>query len=287
MEIEIESAEEAGNVSEETSIYVSCGSSSLSVEEDFQNATFLDSNSTENTILEEGGSSLKFDSLSSSENAEPTTALVPQKKKWRKSGRKPSFRPEFMPAIRIFRNDIRRRYGDMFVNVVNSSDYDLMAKFFYQFCVPNISFEQSLEDGSKFSKFVQSIYSKETTSGIATFTAGMVGISKIFVDGVSRLLNFQVRVQKGVPGCRLIGRLSFEASLLYDAFRPAETASEEKKPLPYQGIEFTDITSNETVYLSLLPTPVPLTLTSLIEMHLDDAYQITFMKIVPQNGNNA
>ena len=37
--------------------------------------------------------------------------------------------PSFMPEIRILRRDIRRRYGEMIVNVANSHDMNLMLQF--------------------------------------------------------------------------------------------------------------------------------------------------------------
>lgn len=57
-------------------------------------------------------------------------------KKKRKSYKRLSINPTFMPALRIFKNDIRRRYIDMITNVINSYDTKLHEKFFLDFALP-------------------------------------------------------------------------------------------------------------------------------------------------------
>ncbi len=51
-----------------------------------------------------------------------------QKGRTRKRKRR-CINPSFMPEIRILRRDIRRRYGEMIVNVANSHDMNLMLQF--------------------------------------------------------------------------------------------------------------------------------------------------------------
>jgi hypothetical protein len=211
-----------------------------------------------------------------------STSEIVVRRKWQ-SGRKPSFKPEYIPALRILRNDIRRRYGDMYINVVNSNDPDLTRRFFYQFGVPNFTYLQNInDDGNGLSQFIRSLYSGDQSNGINQFVNGMIGILRLFSDGVTRLLNFEVRVTQGVPGSRLIGIISYQASLMYDVFRPSQNPN--GSPVPDQSIEFTDVTTNENIYLTLLPQPVPLRMKSRLILTLDENHRITSLSLSPILG---
>ncbi len=44
-----------------------------------------------------------------------------------------SINPSYMPELRIMRNDIRRSYGEMFVNVFNHHDKFILGRFFDEY----------------------------------------------------------------------------------------------------------------------------------------------------------
>lgn len=47
--------------------------------------------------------------------------------------------PSFLPAIRILRRDIRRKYSEMMANVLNSCDAALHRCFLQEFAVPHVT----------------------------------------------------------------------------------------------------------------------------------------------------
>ncbi len=61
-----------------------------------------------------------------------------KRRRHRKSYKRPSNNPVYMPALRILRRDIRRRYCEMMNNVVNSYDSSLILNFFHDFSIPNL-----------------------------------------------------------------------------------------------------------------------------------------------------
>lgn len=71
---------------------------------------------------------------------------IPMKKKkekkrirgFRKSYKRLSNNPVYMPALRILKRDIRRKYADMMNNVLNSDDRKLIWNFFRDFSTPMI-----------------------------------------------------------------------------------------------------------------------------------------------------
>lgn len=82
------------------------------------------------------GSSDSMIKVSCDDNNFDSTSLTIKKKK-RKCYKRLSINPTFMPALRIFRNDIRRRYIDMISNVLNNYDLKLHRQFSLEFALPN------------------------------------------------------------------------------------------------------------------------------------------------------
>jgi hypothetical protein len=52
-------------------------------------------------------------------------------------GRKRKINPSFMPSLRVLKKDIRRKYTEMYINVLNNHDPALIFRFFQEFCLPN------------------------------------------------------------------------------------------------------------------------------------------------------
>ncbi len=75
-------------------------------------------------------------SASSSSIPSNSTSLVHVKKRKRRN--RTTNNPSFIPAIRIFRRDIRRKYGEMLNNVLNSYDVNLLRRFMQDFAVPQV-----------------------------------------------------------------------------------------------------------------------------------------------------
>ncbi len=86
------------------------------------------------------GKETPFDALSSSSDSDYFQSLpqvqIPEFFRKEKGGTRKRKRrctnPCFMPEIRVLRRDIRRRYAEMIVNVVNSHDVSLLQKFCHE-----------------------------------------------------------------------------------------------------------------------------------------------------------
>lgn len=97
--------------------------------------------------LRETGSSSSDDSSTNEESLELSSSahvVYVQKRPYRQRKRKitpPKPSKRYQPIIipRILKGDIRRRYAQMYANVMNSYNYDLVMSYFQRFYVPSAS----------------------------------------------------------------------------------------------------------------------------------------------------
>lgn len=68
------------------------------------------------------------------------THTVPRRKK----------RRGIAPSLKVFKNDIRRYYGSMFLSALNSADTDKLQTYFSTFMVPSCSFTSEKESATAF-----------------------------------------------------------------------------------------------------------------------------------------
>lgn len=87
-------------------------------------------------LSETSSASSRTSASSSSTPSKDSTSLVHAKKRKRRN--RTTNNPSFIPAIRIFRRDIRRKYGEMLNNVLNSYDVNLLRRFLQDFAVPHV-----------------------------------------------------------------------------------------------------------------------------------------------------
>jgi hypothetical protein len=224
-----------------------------------------------------------------SESPELTTTV-----KKKQCGRKPSFRPEYMPGLRVLKNDIRRRYGEMYINVTNSQDPSLINKFFYQFCLPDCRYDPRIPEDNNFGKFLHSLKPKnplaEAAGGVSSLVSGIIAMMPILPDMVARLLNFQVRITKGVSGSRLTATIAIQGSQIYEAIREPEEVIRktlENSPQPGTIMEFSpsNCPDDEKIYFNLLSKPIPISIKCSLTMNLDDNYRIKSFLLTPDRAN--
>jgi hypothetical protein len=227
-----------------------------------------------------------------SESPELTTTV-----KKKQCGRKPSFRPEYMPGLRVLKNDIRRRYGEMYINVTNSHDPSLINKFFYQFCLPDCRYDPRIPDDNNFGKFLHSLKPKNPVAecagnggGVSSLVYGVIATMPIVPDMIARLLNFQVRITKGESGSRLTATIVIQGSQIYEAIRePEEVVRKTIKSSPQPGtiVEFapSNCADEEKIYFNLLSKPIPLSIKCSLTMNLDDNYRIKSFLLTPDRAN--
>jgi hypothetical protein len=133
-------------------------------------------------------------------------------KKHRKSTRKPSFRPAFIPSLRIVKRDIRRKYGEMMMNVMNSHDISFLSSFVCDFCNPSM---EMLDSGAPDAIYEEYHWPRQA-QGFITLLSAMKMSFEVFPDSIFRMKDYMISVRLGEKGSRLTGTLVCKRSQLYD-----------------------------------------------------------------------
>ncbi len=111
--------------------------------------------------------------------------------------------PSYMPELRVMRHDIRRRYGEMFVNVTNHHDISLLGKFFGEFCRSDCDVINVTPANNELKRNIDLIFfdgkDRENIS-LKEFLEIKIASFQMMPDQVSRLLESQVRVRQGTQG---------------------------------------------------------------------------------------
>jgi hypothetical protein len=186
-----------------------------------------------------------------------------------------------MPDIRVLKTDIRRKFGEMYVNVTNSHDPGLIQQFYGHFCRPDCSSGSRFQRGCQFGDFLAPIFDPIDRTGIPVLFNGHLAVMTFFPDSVSRLKKFEVRVTRGVPGSKLIATIFLQGSMLYywkaipsspqDLEKPDESVQQQ----PKNFLEFMNpVDPNEKIYFGLRQQPIPVSVTFDLIMNLDDSHRI-------------
>lgn len=223
--------------------------------------------------------------LSSVDGNSDKTSPTKQNIRKKKCGRKPSFRPKFIEGMRIYKTDIRRRYPEMYANVMNSLDGKLLRQFFYEFCSPIITYERKNGDCA-FSSLASALVPKPIF-GLPQYVNSAVAFltTTILMDMVIRLQNPRVITVKGVPGSRIEADNILELTVLYSAKRvPVSKDAQINQPLPSSGFQFIDPVTNDLVCLTLLPTPLRMKVTLSLVLTLDPSNHINGIYLSHRNS---
>jgi len=120
-------------------------------------------------------------------------------------GRRRIVNVKMLSELRIVKRDIRRRYIEMYNNVMNIHDHSLLSRFLNDLCTPTCSYIISLPGHN--------------------LLAVKRGIKEIFLhamesqlkipDGVQCLTDGKIHVSLGKPGSRIISSISFRGTVLY------------------------------------------------------------------------
>lgn len=115
-----------------------------------------------------------------------------------------------MPALRIFKRDIRRKYGDMMNNVFNNGDLKFVWKFFQDFCTPGLqTIHKTLCDELRsFNKTV--IMNIE--QAINMFRMNFI----IMPDVIVRITNMKICKRSDCLGSHIIAMITKEGTMLYN-----------------------------------------------------------------------
>jgi len=206
---------------------------------------------------------------------------VPVKRRNRKSYKRPSNNPVYMPALRILRRDIRRKYCEMMNNVMNSYDASLILNFFQDFSIPNL--QRVLYYPSQTLQFLQQA---STISGIEDQVKDFLMSYKLMPDVVFSLTDVKVCKSSNNLGSRVIANTSMRGTLLYSARNSTEIAENGhliecdsatvSTTTTSEGVEIID-----DVVLDRLESPLDYEMNGILTLHLDEQHRMVLIEIQP------
>lgn len=143
-------------------------------------------------------------------------------RKKRKSTKRISNNPKFIPAIRILRRDIRRKYGEMLMNVLNCCDLDLHRKFLNEFAVPHLSQHFLVFPPEMLARFHFSPQFQGIEAMIESFRRQYM----VTPDITFQLSEVQIYKRLNTPGSRIVAKSYVRGTILYSLI-PSEQLVED------------------------------------------------------------
>ncbi len=123
--------------------------------------------------------------------------------------------------LRIVKRDIRRRYIEMYNNVINIHDHSLLSRFLNDICTPTCSFTIGLPGNRP----------TLVRKGIKEILLHTMESHMKIPDGVQCLSNGKIHVCLEKPGSRIISFASFRGTALYK-FRVEMELEKSEQPSP-------------------------------------------------------
>lgn len=186
-----------------------------------------------------------------------------------------------MPALRILRRDIRRKYCEMINNVVNNFDPTLMLQFFRHFSIPNVKRVLHYPPNT-----LQTLHQTSIITGIEEQVKDFYMSYKLMPDIIFALTDVKVCKSSNSSGSRVVARTSVRGTLLYSARN--KTKNEENGNLIECDSSTVSITTSAEIYegideliLSPLETPLDYEMNGIITLHLDDQHRMVLIEIQP------
>jgi len=178
-------------------------------------------------------------------------------KKPKKKRKKPYYIP-VNKLPRILKRDIRRDYPNMYVNVLNSQDPELMNSFFEQFAIPTLSFSRYLPHAHR-----HNVPVSRSMNGIQTIAEGIHEEIKDFPDFVLQIQSVKIYQKEHMSGCKIIIQSLMKGTMMIyaETYAKAIFAAEEaaKKKLKIEGNNSNgNITSNHSKRRSGRKKSVPM-----------------------------
>mmetsp|Transcript_20138 Transcript_20138/g.21885 ORF Transcript_20138/g.21885 Transcript_20138/m.21885 type:complete len:272 (+) Transcript_20138:14-829(+) len=139
--------------------------------------------------------------------------------------------PTFMPELRVMRHDIRRKYGEMLVNVTNNCDIFLLSKFFADFGRPDCDIASITPVGSEVRRNIDLVLfngQDRENIKIRDFLDIMNTSFQMMPDQVVRLLESQVRVRQGTQGSVVMFKVLAKGSKAFSIYPMQENQTKHK-----------------------------------------------------------
>ncbi len=122
--------------------------------------------------------------------------------------------PSYMPELRIMRHDIRRKYGDMFVNVSNHRDLGLMTRFVGEFLRPDCIIDRLTPANRNIAQICRLANSTPGVD-IERFLYGFAMSCEMTPDKVHRLQECQIRTRQGSQGSIIVLKMLVHSVQLF------------------------------------------------------------------------
>lgn len=123
--------------------------------------------------------------------------------------RKPCYKPAFIPAIRILKRDIRRKYIEMINNVMNAHDNQLFSSFIDDFYRPECISIHYYPDS------FPSCFKSIRMEGVDVMKYMHAMNTSILPDSVTEISNVQICKRLNENGSRIIGKFQLKATAIY------------------------------------------------------------------------
>jgi hypothetical protein len=141
----------------------------------------------------------------------------------KKSTRRLSRNPVFMPTLRVLKRDIRRKYNEMWCNTINNHDPSLVAKFFTEFAMPNIRMTTAGPDPQNpcYATYMEEkvrTRKPEMMVGTDDIVKGMVVAFHMTPDLIVRMERSQVRVREGDSGSVVVADFEMRGTQVFVPF---------------------------------------------------------------------
>ncbi len=123
-----------------------------------------------------------------------------------------------MPEIRIYRRDIRRRYGEMFTNVMNMHDVAIMRQFLEEFFRPDCQVIRIIAPKNQMTlKILQSASLNKPMTARNEMLFEYYFVCEMMPDSVMQLTESQVRVRQGAAGSLVVAKSLIKGTQLFTA----------------------------------------------------------------------
>lgn len=159
--------------------------------------------------LEKGNNlnTVKLDPLQNLPQVHPPEYYQREKNKQKKKRR--CINPKTMPEIRVLRRDIRRKYGEMMINVTNNTDVSLYEQFFKEFGMPDLRSVFRRSVANKVTRTVDDVVFNGHNPGFSNLSQ-LVGAyalnAAMMPDWHFKVKDCQIRMRQGYQGSVIILR---------------------------------------------------------------------------------
>lgn len=194
--------------------------------------------------------------------------MKPTKKK-KKSTKRPTNNPKFIPAIRILRRDIRRKYAEMMTNVLNSYDLKLHRRFLEEFGHPDlIRILRSYP-----SDFFEKLNHKTRLEGIDSLIEGISRQYLAIPDIIFQMSDVKVCQRLNTSGSKIIATTMVRGTMLYSIVPVQKYSIQDNNNHNSKQVLSEKEDDTNQVLLELLDKQIDYCTAGIVTISLDDQHR--------------